>query len=338
MIVVMKQTADADDTARVARHIEEKGFSLHISKGEARTIIGIIGANEHELDSDSFEVLPGVEKTMRIMQPFKAASRDFTQKKTVINVNGSEIGGERVAVFAGPCSVETREQILETAYAVADTGAQFLRGGAFKPRSSPYSFQGLGHEGLEHLAEAREKTGLSIITEVMSVEDIDLVEQYTDIFQVGARNTQNYPLLKALGRASKPVFLKRGLAGTLEELLMSAEYILSEGNMNVMLCERGIRTFETYTRNTFDVNAIPVLQNLTHLPVIADPAHGTGKWDLVNPISKSAVAAGADGVMIEVHPNPAQAKSDGAQSLTLKNFASLMKDLKRVAAAVDRSI
>lgn len=338
MIVVMKQGASAEETSRVARQIEEQGFNVHISTGEARTIIGIIGADEHKLNSDSFEVLAGVERTVRIMKPFKAASRDFTQSDSVISVNGYDIGGNRIAVFAGPCSVESLDQILQCARIAKEAGAQFLRGGAYKPRSSPYSFQGMGEAGLKHLAAAREETGLAIITEVMDSQDVALVEEYTDIFQVGARNTQNYSLLKALGKASKPVFLKRGLSGTLEELLMSAEYILSAGNMNVMLCERGIRTFETYTRNTFDVNAIPALQQLTHLPVIADPSHGTGKWDLVAPIAKSAVAAGADGVMIEIHPDPATAMSDGAQSLTFKRFQKLMVDMRAVAHAVGREL
>lgn len=338
MIVIMKQTADEKDTSQVAQHIEELGFNVHISTGEARTIIGIIGADEHRLDANTFETMPGVERTVRIMQPFKAASRDFTEQDSLIAVNGAAVGTKRIAVFAGPCSVESRDQILTVARAVKEAGAQFLRGGAYKPRSSPYSFQGLGEEGLQYLAEAREETGLSIITEVMSGEDIPLVEDYTDIFQVGARNTQNYSLLKALGKTRKPVFLKRGLSGTLEELLMSAEYILSNGNMNVMLCERGIRTFETYTRNTFDVNAIPALKQLTHLPVIADPSHGTGKWDLVPPIAKAAVAAGADGLMIEVHPEPQKAWSDGAQSLTLENFAVLMDELRQVASAVGREL
>ena len=338
MIVVMKQGASEEETSRVAQQIEDQGFSVHISTGEARTIIGIIGADEHKLDNNSFEVLPGVERTVRIMKPFKAASRDFTETDSVITVNGFEIGGDRIAVFAGPCSVESKEQILECARTVKEAGAQFLRGGAFKPRSSPYSFQGMGEAGLKLLAEAREETGLAIITEVMASEDIPLVEEYTDIFQVGARNTQNYTLLKALGKAKKPVFLKRGISGTLEELLMSAEYILSAGNMNVMLCERGIRTFETYTRNTFDVNAIPALQQLTHLPVIADPSHGTGKWDLVAPVAKSAVAAGADGVMIEIHPDPASALSDGAQSLTFNKFRKLMGEMRAVAKAIGREL
>ena len=338
MIIVMKQGAPSRDIETVVRRVEELGFKVHLSRGEARTIVGVIGADDHLIQQDSFEVMPGVEKTVRIMQPFKVASRDFSQEKTVITVRGQEIGGNRIAVFAGPCSVESREQIIETAHAVKEAGANFLRGGAFKPRSSPYAFQGLGEEGLRYLAEAREATGLPIITEVMSPDEVELVGNYTDIFQVGARNTQNYSLLKALGKTNIPVFLKRGISGTIQELLMSAEYILSNGNMNVMVCERGIRTYETYTRNTFDINAIPALNQLTHLPIIADPAHGTGKWDLVPAIAKAAVAAGADGLMIEVHPDPAKAWSDGAQSLTPDHFAKLMKELRLVAEAVGRTI
>ncbi len=338
MIIVMKQGAPSRDIETVVRRVEELGFKVHLSRGEARTIVGVIGADDHLIQQDSFEVMPGVEKTVRIMQPFKVASRDFSQEKTVITVRGQTIGGNRIAVFAGPCSVESREGIIETAHAVKEAGANFLRGGAFKPRSSPYAFQGLGEEGLRYLAEAREQTGLPIITEVMSPDEVELVGDYTDIFQVGARNTQNYSLLKALGKTNIPVFLKRGISGTIQELLMSAEYILSNGNMNVMVCERGIRTYETYTRNTFDINAIPALQQLTHLPVIADPAHGTGKWDLVPAVAKAAVAAGADGLMIEVHPDPAKAWSDGAQSLTPDHFAKLMKELRLVAEAVGREI
>ncbi|MBP7961382.1 MAG: 3-deoxy-7-phosphoheptulonate synthase [Caldilineaceae bacterium] len=338
MIIVMKQNAPSRDIETVVRRVEELGFKVHLSRGEARTIVGVIGADDHLIQQDSFEVMPGVEKTVRIMQPFKVASRDFSQEKTVITVRGQSIGGNRIAVFAGPCSVESREGIIETAHAVKEAGANFLRGGAFKPRSSPYAFQGLGEEGLRYLAEAREQTGLPIITEVMTPDEVELVGDYTDIFQVGARNTQNYSLLKALGKTNIPVFLKRGISGTIQELLMSAEYILSNGNMNVMVCERGIRTYETYTRNTFDINAIPALQQLTHLPVIADPAHGTGKWDLVPAVAKAAVAAGADGLMIEVHPDPAKAWSDGAQSLTPDHFVKLMKELRLVAEAVGRTI
>jgi 3-deoxy-7-phosphoheptulonate synthase len=338
MIVVMKQGAPPSQVEDVVKRVEEFGFKVHLSRGEARTIIGIIGADEHKINEESLQVLEGVEKTMRVMQPFRLASRDFTQQDSVIDVNGVPIGAKKVVVMAGPCSVEGREMILETAHMVKEAGATVLRGGAYKPRSSPYSFQGLGEAGLRYLAEAREQTGLPVITEVMGTEDIEIVGEYTDIFQVGARNTQNYSLLKALGKQSKPVFLKRGLSGTIQELLMSAEYILSGGNMKVMLCERGIRTYETATRNTFDINAIPVLKQLTHLPIVADPSHGTGMWSLISPISKAAVAAGADSLMIEVHPDPSRAWSDGAQSLTPQRFSELMQELKAIAAAVGREI
>ena len=336
MIVVMKQYASPEEVEGVVKRVEELGYKVHLSRGEACTIIGIIGADDYLIQQDTFEVLDGVEKTVRIMKPYKYASRDFVPSSTSISVNGVSVGGEKIVVMAGPCSVESREQILETAHAVKEAGGSVLRGGAFKPRSSPYSFQGLGEEGLKYLAEAREQTGLPVITEVMSSEDIELVGDYTDIFQIGARNNQNYPLLKAVGKTSKPVFLKRGISGTIQELLMGAEYILSNGNMQVMVCERGIRTYETATRNTFDINAIPVLKQLTHLPVVADPAHGTGQWEYVSPIAKAAVAAGADALMIEVHPNPSKAWSDGAQSLTFERFGSLMQELRLIAGAVGR--
>ena len=338
MIIVMKQAAQPSEIEAVVKRIEELGYKVHLSRGEARTIVGIIGAEEHLLEQRMFDGLDGVEKTMRVMQPFKLASRDFSEADTVINVNGVQIGGKKIAVMAGPCSVESREQILETAHAVKEAGASILRGGAFKPRSSPYTFQGLGEEGLRYMAEAREQTGLPIITEVMCGEDIPLVSEYADILQIGARNNQNFPLLKAVGKQEKPVFLKRGTSGSIQELLMGAEYILSGGNMNVMLCERGIRTYETTTRNTFDINAIPVLHEMSHLPVVADPAHGTGKWNLVGSIAKAAIAAGADALMIEVHPDPDRAWSDGAQSLTPKRFSKLMSELRAVAEAVDRAI
>lgn len=338
MIIVMKQGTPPGNVEVVVRRVEELGYKVHLSRGEARTIIGVIGANEHELNEDTFMVMEGVEKTMRVMQPFRMAARDFTQMDSVIPVNGVEVGGRKVVVMAGPCSVEGRTMILETAHAVKEAGATILRGGAFKPRSSPYAFQGLGEEGLKYLAEAREQTGLPIITEVMGTDDLELVAEYTDIFQVGARNAQNYSLLKALGKMQKPVFLKRGTSGTINELLMSAEYVLSGGNMQVMVCERGIRTYETATRNTFDINAIPVLKELTHLPVIADPAHGTGMWNFVGPIAKAALAAGADGLMLEVHPDPARAWSDGPQSLTFERFAVLMDELRVLAPAIGREI
>lgn len=338
MIIVMKQGAGQTDIEAVVKRVEELGKKVHLSRGEARTIIGVIGADEHMVSEANFEVMDGVEKTMRVMQPYKLASRDFSHENTIIDANGVAIGGKKIVVMAGPCSVESRQMILDTAHMVKEAGATVLRGGAFKPRSSPYSFQGLGEEGLKYLAEAREATGLAIITEVMSVDEIDLVGEYTDIFQVGARNNQNYSLLKALGKAKKPVFLKRGISGTIQELLMGAEYILSGGNMQVMICERGIRTYETATRNTFDINAIPLLKEMTHLPVVADPAHGTGMANLVPAISKAAVAAGADVLMIEVHPDPKRAWSDGAQSLNPAGFTKLMNDLRPIAAAVGREI
>lgn len=338
MIIVMKQGATPTNVESVVNRVEELGYKVHLSRGEARVIVGIIGADDYLVRSATFEVMDGVEKTVRVMQPYKLASRDFSQTDTVIDVGGVPIGGKRIAVMAGPCSVESREMVLEIAHAVKEAGATILRGGAFKPRSSPYSFQGLGEEGLRYLAEAREETGLPIITEVMTPSDVELVGDYADIFQVGARNTQNYSLLKALGKTDKPVFLKRGISGSIQELLMSAEYILSGGNMQVMVCERGIRTYETATRNTFDINAIPLLKQLTHLPVVADPSHGTGKWDLVGPVAKAGVVAGADALMIEVHPQPERAWSDGAQSLTLDHFAELMRELEAVAQAVGREI
>lgn len=338
MIIVMKQGATPANVEAVVNRVEELGYKVHLSRGEARTIVGIIGADDYLVQRATFEVMTGVEKTMRVMQPYKLASRDFSQEATVIDVGGVQIGGDKVVVMAGPCSVESREMIIDLAHAVKEAGATVLRGGAFKPRSSPYSFQGLGEEGLRYLAEAREQTGLPIVTEVMSPDDVALVGDYADIFQVGARNTQNYSLLKALGKEEKPVFLKRGISGTIQELLMSAEYILSGGNMQVMICERGIRTYETETRNTFDINAIPVLKQLTHLPVVADPSHGTGKWDLVGAVSKASVAAGADVLMIEVHADPGRAWSDGAQSLTVDRFAKLMGELGSVARAVGRDL
>lgn len=338
MIIVMRSHAEHKQVEAVVKRVEELGYKVHLSRGEARTIIGIIGADEHLIQGEAFEVMDGVEKTMRVMQPFKLASRDFSEASTVIDVGGAAVGGKRIVVMAGPCSVESRQMILESAQMVKEAGATILRGGAFKPRSSPYSFQGLGEEGLRYLAEAREATGLPVITEVMGPDDVELVGEYTDIFQVGARNTQNYSLLKALGKHHKPVFLKRGISGTIQELLMSAEYVLAGGNMQVMLCERGIRTYETATRNTFDINAIPVLKDLSHLPVVADPSHGTGASNLVGRIALAAVAAGADALMIEVHPDPARAWSDGAQSLTPERFCQLMADLRGVAQAVGREI
>jgi 3-deoxy-7-phosphoheptulonate synthase len=279
-----------------------------------------------------------VERTVPILRPFKLASRDFHPQDTVIKLNGISIGGEQLVVMAGPCAVESREQLLETAHVVREAGAHVLRGGAYKPRTSPYSFQGMGEEGLRILAEAREQTGLLIVTEVMDPQLVPLVSTFADILQIGARNMQNYALLHAVGEAQKPVLLKRGMMSTVEEMLMATEYILSHGNNRVILCERGIRTFETYTRNTLDINAVPLLKQLSHLPVIADPSHGTGKWELVSPVSRGAIAAGADGLMIEVHPRPEEALSDGAQSLKPSRFVELIESLRPIAAAVGRKL
>lgn len=337
MVIVMKRNATAEETAGVIQHIETLGFKAHLSNGEERTIIGVIG-DERPIEPDSFELLPGVERAVRILHPFKLTSRDFHPQDSVVKVNGISIGGPQVIVMAGPCSVESREQLMETAAAVKAAGAHILRGGAFKPRTSPYAFQGLGLRGLELLREARDTFGLPIVTEVMSPQDVTLVAQYADILQVGARNMQNFALLNAVGLSMKPVLLKRGMMSTMEELLMAAEYILSNGNYDVMLCERGIRTFETYTRNTLDINAVPVLKTLSHLPVIVDPSHATGKWEYVTAVAKAAVAAGADGLIVEVHPDPTAALSDGAQSLTPANYTNLVTQVRRVAQAVDRNV
>ncbi|MBI3244163.1 MAG: 3-deoxy-7-phosphoheptulonate synthase [Chloroflexi bacterium] len=335
MIIVMKSRASKEQVAGVVKRIEALGYRAHLSQGEETTIIGVIG-DDRPIDRTQFELLDGVEKTVPILKPFKLASRDMRPADTLIPLNNLQVGGPQIVIIAGPCSVESRSQILEAAHAVKEAGATALRGGAFKPRTSPYSFQGMGEEGLALLAEAREATGLPVVTEAMSPEQILLVEKYADVIQIGARNMQNYNLLNAAGEARKPVLLKRGMMSTIEELLMSAEYILAKGNAQVMLCERGIRTFEKYTRNTTDINAVPVLKQMTHLPVILDPSHGTGKWEYVSAVAKAGVAAGADGLIVEVHPNPADAMSDGAQSLKPEKFAQLVKDVKRVAEAVGR--
>jgi 3-deoxy-7-phosphoheptulonate synthase len=337
MIVILKQDASRTQMDNVIARIEQMGCGVVVSKGEERTIIGIIG-NGRRLDTAHIERLEGVERTVPIVRPFKQASRDFRPQDTVVELNGVSIGGQQLVVMAGPCAVESREQLLETAHAVKEAGAQVLRGGAYKPRTSPYSFQGLGEQGLHILAEAREATGLLVVTEVMDPHLVPLVSAYADILQIGARNMQNYALLDAIGEAQHPVLLKRGMMSTIEEMLMAAEYILSHGNDRVILCERGIRTFETYTRNTMDINAVPLLKQLSHLPVVADPSHATGKWDLVEPVSRAAVAAGADGLIIEVHPRPEEAVSDGAQSLKPSRFEDLVRNLRPVAEAVGRTL
>jgi 3-deoxy-7-phosphoheptulonate synthase len=316
--------------------VEAKGYTVHLSQGEERTIIGVVG-DDRPIDRNQFEALDGVEKTVPILRPFKLASRDFRAQDTVVALNGVKIGGNKIALMAGPCAVESRSQLIETAQAVKEAGATVLRGGAYKPRSSPYSFQGMGEEGLQILAEAREATGLPVVTEVMSPEQVPLVARYADMLQIGARNMQNYALLHAAGESQHPVLLKRGMMSTIEEWLMSAEYILSHGNNRVVLCERGIRTFERYTRNTTDINAIPVIKQLSHLPVVLDPSHGTGKWEYVTAVARAGVAAGSDGLLVEVHHRPEEAMSDGAQSLKPEKFAALVGEVRRVAEAVGRA-
>jgi len=337
LIIIMKPDATSAQIANVTARIEQMGCQVHLSKGEERTVIGVIG-NGRPLDREQIEQMVGVERTVPILRPFKLASREFHPQDTVVPIDGLEIGGVGLIVMAGPCSVESRSQLLEAAHAVKEAGAQMLRGGAFKPRTSPYSFQGLGEEGLRLLAEAREETGLLVVTEVMEPRKVPLVTTYADVLQIGARNMQNYALLHAVGEAQRPVLLKRGMMSTVEELLMAAEYILSHGNDRVILCERGIRTFEKYTRNTLDISAVPLIKQLSHLPVVADPSHGTGKWELVEPLSRAAVAAGADGLLIEVHPHPEAALSDGAQSLKPERFAALMRGLEPIAKAVGRTL
>lgn len=337
MIVVMKVNTSAREIADVIARIESDGYRAHLSEGEERTIIGVVGESLTPLRQENYATMDGVEDVIRVSVPYKLASRYFHPNDTLVPLNGAQMGGDKVLVIAGPCSVEGREQIIETACAVKEAGATALRGGAFKPRTSPYSFQGHGEKGLQWLAEARQVTGLPIVTEVMEPALVPLVCQYADVLQVGARNMQNFALLNAVGESQHPVLLKRGMSSTIEDLLMAAEYILSHGNTRVMICERGIRTFETATRNTFDINAIPVLKKLTHLPIVADPSHGVGKSEYVEAVSRAAVAGGADGLILEVHMNPAEAMSDGRQSLTPEAFGKLMQSIRRIAEAVDRT-
>ena len=337
MIVIMKARATMREKSNVIAWAEDAGRKVHLSEGDEQVIIGIIG-DGRPLNRQQVERMSGVERVVPVLKPFKIASREFQPDDTVFPIGSHQVGGKGLILMAGPCSVESRSQIIETAHAVKEAGAHILRGGAFKPRSSPYSFQGLGEEGLKYLADAREQTGLPVITEVMEPALVPLVCEYADILQIGARNMQNYALLHAVGESQHPVLLKRGMSSLIEEWLMSAEYILSHGNGRVMLCERGIRTFETYTRNTFDINAIAVAKHLSHLPVIADPSHATGKWEYVAAAAKASVAAGADGLIIEVHPEPAAAMSDGAQSLKPERFAQLVRDMKKLAPALGRDI
>ncbi|MCX8126368.1 MAG: 3-deoxy-7-phosphoheptulonate synthase [Dehalococcoidia bacterium] len=337
MIVVMKPKADDEQITAVVKRIREFGLKEHISHGVQQTIIGVIGQIFPEL-RDRLLLLPGVEDVIRVSKPYKLASREFHPLDTTVKVGDVVIGGRDIVVMAGPCAVESEEQLLTTALAVKAAGATVLRGGAYKPSTSPYNFRGLGEEGLKLLSLAKKETGMPIVTEVLAVEDVERVAEHADILQIGARNMQNFVLLDEVGKTKKPVMLKRGMSATIEEWLLAAEYILSQGNENLILCERGIRTFETATRNTLDVSAIPLIERVSHLPVVADPSHGTGQWYLVEPVALAAVAAGADGLLIEVHPNPDRALKDGPQSLTFEKFDSLMKKVGPVASAVGRSI
>ncbi len=338
MVIVMAQNSTKEQVEKVVKRLETAGYQSHISQGVERTIIGAIG-DETRLGDVGIEQLPGVVNVIPVMEPYKLASRAMREEGTVIKLGeGVEIGGQTVQIMAGPCAVESKEQLFEAAESIKNSGVRILRGGAYKPRTSPYAFQGLAEEGLKFLAEAREKYGLLIVTEVMDQHSLPIVAEYADIIQVGARNMQNFYLLKEIGQYDKPVLLKRGLSATIEEWLMSAEYILSEGNPDVILCERGIRTFETYTRNTLDLSAVPIVKHLSHLPVVVDPSHGIGKFRFVPPMAVAAVAAGADGIMLEVHPNPLEALCDGPQSLTPKKLNKTITQMSAVAEAIGRNI
>ncbi len=337
MIVIMNYRATDEEIDAVVKRLEKNEFKIHLSRGVERTIIGAVG-DKTRLGDSALEAMPGVEKVVPVLQPYKLVNRLFHPDATVVKVGSLEIGGGGVQVMAGPCAVENREQLLTAARQVKEAGATILRGGAFKPRTSPYAFQGLEEEGLKILAEARAETGLYIVTEVMDAGTLPLVAEYADILQIGARNMQNFFLLREVAKVNKPVLLKRSSAATIEEWLMAAEYLMAGGNYNVILCERGIRSFETYTRNTLDLSAVPVAKHLSHLPVVVDPSHGIGKWRFVAPMAMAALAAGADGLLVEVHPNPAEALCDGPQSLTPENFTLMMAELKKLAAVMGRSM
>ncbi|WP_407311067.1 3-deoxy-7-phosphoheptulonate synthase [Desulfosporosinus sp. SB140] len=337
MIIVIKKGATAEQVEEVSTRLTEEGFKVHLSQGVEKTIVGAVG-DRTRIEALDLEALPWVEKVVPILAPYKLVSREFHPTDSIIRIGEHEIGGNKVHMMAGPCAVESRAQILETAHAVREAGATFLRGGAFKPRTSPYSFQGLEEEGLRYLADAREETGLMVVTEVIDARDVSLVAHYSDILQIGARNMQNFILLKEAAKSGKPVLLKRGPSATLEEWMMAAEYIMDGGNYQVMFCERGIRTFESYTRNTLDLTMVPALHSLSHLPVIVDPSHGTGRWQLVHPMAKASLAAGADGLIVEVHPHPEKAVSDGKQSLTPEKFNIMMADLAGLSQALGRPL
>ncbi len=340
MIIILNSTATEPDIEELSDVLRARGLGVHLSRGAETTIVGAIGALDEEKSqlAEQFNALPYVERVVPISKPYKVVGKSFRPGGSIVEVRGVKIGGNQLCVMAGPCTVESPEMLFETAKYVKEQGAHILRGGAFKPSTSPYSFHGMGEDGLKLLAEARDLTGMPIITEVMDTRDVELVGKYADILQIGTRNMANYSLLKAIGATQIPVMLKRGWASTIEEWLQAAEYIASSGNPNIILCERGIRTFETYTRNTFDINAIPAVKELSHLPIIADPAHGTGRWTLVNAVSRAAIAAGADGIMIEVHPTPSKALKDGGQSLTFYSFNQLMRDIAPIANAVGKSL
>jgi len=336
MIVILKPDATEQQIQHITEKAEKLGLTAHISRGVERTIIGFIGP-EDVLRVTPLEAFPGVEQVMPVLAPYKLVSREFKKENSVVEINKDiKIGGKKLAMMAGPCSVESLDSLMSIAKTIKKSGASILRGGAFKPRTSPYDFQGLGEEGLKHLLEVSQKVGLATVTEVVDVRHVELIARYVDVFQIGARNMQNFMLLKEVGMTQKPILLKRGLSATIKEWLMSAEYILAQGNFNVILCERGIRTFETATRNTLDINAVPLVKQLSHLPIVVDPSHGTGRWGLVPAVAKAAVAAGCDGLIVEVHDNPEEALSDGNQSLLPDNFDNLMKDIKKIAAAVSR--
>ena len=337
MIIVMSPNATKENLEKVVKKVEAAGLRTHISEGEEVTIVGVIG-DKKKIANLEMNMMDGVEKTVRITEKYKLVSRNFHPEDTIVDVDGVKVGGKQIVVMAGPCSVESVEQLREAAKAVKAGGAQFLRGGAFKPRTSPYDFQGLAEDGLKMLRQVADEEGLKVVTEIVDKDDMELVGKYADLYQVGARNMQNFQLLKALGKADKPVMLKRGLSATISEWLNAAEYIMAGGNEQVILCERGIRTYETFTRNTLDLSAVAAVKELSHLPVIVDPSHGTGRWQMVQPMARAAVAAGCDGLIIEVHPHPEVALSDGDQSLTPKNFNRLMEDLGKIAAVMERTV
>ena len=337
MVIVMKPQATKEDITGVEKLLTNLNLGVHVSQGSERTIIGVIG-DKRVLADTPLELMPGVDRMIHIVESYKLAGRTFHPENSVIPVKNTEIGGSPIVVMAGPCAVESEDQILSTARFLKEKGVRFLRGGAYKPRTSPYSFQGLGEDGLKLLAEAREETGMGIVSEAVSPQSLELVAKYVDIVQIGARNMQNFSLLQEVGKMKIPVILKRGLSATIDEWLNAAEYIMNEGNYNIILCERGIRTFETYTRNTLDLSSIPAVKELSHLPVIADPSHGTGRWRMVTPMSRAAIAAGADGIIVEVHPCPKAALSDGPQSLNFDTFSELMGDIRKIAGILGREM